>query len=547
MWSFLLVIAFRGWGVPTLVGQTASTAQEKVILYGYRIAGTVVSKTDGHPLDRARVFLQSAEDSRSVRSVVTGEEGRFEFSGLTPGKYSLRGSRHGFISAAYDQHEQFSTSIVAGADLDTGNLTLKLAPTAIINGRVFDEVGDPVREATVILYRDDPTGYLSQIQKLRDTRTDDQGAYEIAQIEPGTYFVSANAKPWYAVHSVTESTAQGMPVITVDESLDVAYPTTYYADATDPDSAAPILVRPGDDIKVDVHLNPVPALHVLFHVPGDAVHGFSFPQLFQPAFGGFNLIRDAGGHMISPGIVEVNGIPAGRYNVHIDTGGQDQGIQISGVDISKTGEEFDTSRGEMMSRIKVAMQVGKPAMPEHLFVGLRSEHRQIKAFQALDGNGQAELERVVPGKYEVVVWSAVKTYSISHIFAEGKPVFDHIVSVAPGASLSISLGLVNQDAEVRGTAKRTGKGFAGATIVLIPNPPPASRDFLRRNQSDLDGTFDFRGVDPGSYTILAIANGWDLDWSLPGVMRPYLERGKTINVSSGQVLNLAYPIEVQGK
>jgi hypothetical protein len=40
----------------------------------------------------------------------------------------------------------------------------------------------------------------------------------------------------------------------------------------------------------------------------------------------------------------------------------------------------------------------------------------------------------------------------------------------------------------------------------------ATRDLFRRDQSDLDGTFSLHGVIPGTYTVVAIDNGWDLDW-----------------------------------
>ena len=79
------------------------------------MAGTVVSKTDGHPLARARVTLRDTKDSRKFESRITAEDGRFDFPVVPPGKYSLTGAKRGFITAAYDQHEQFSTAIVPGA------------------------------------------------------------------------------------------------------------------------------------------------------------------------------------------------------------------------------------------------------------------------------------------------------------------------------------------------------------------------------------------------------------------------------------------------
>ena len=169
-----------------------------------RVAGTVVSKTDGHPLARARVTLRDTKDSRKFESLVTAEDGKFEFHGVPPGKYSLTGAKRGFITAAYDQHDQFSTAIVTGAGIDTDALVLRLAPAAMISGKILDESGEPVRHASVMLYYQDHSSGVDQIHQSHGAQTDDQGEYEIPSLMPGTYFLSASAKPWYALHPQSE-------------------------------------------------------------------------------------------------------------------------------------------------------------------------------------------------------------------------------------------------------------------------------------------------------------------------------------------------------
>ena len=57
---------------------------------GFRVAGTVVSKVDGHPLTGARVVLASTKARQQSESVATSEDGKFEFTGVPAGKYSLR-------------------------------------------------------------------------------------------------------------------------------------------------------------------------------------------------------------------------------------------------------------------------------------------------------------------------------------------------------------------------------------------------------------------------------------------------------------------------
>ena len=46
------------------------------------------------------------------------------------------------------------------------------------------------------------------------------------------------------------------------------------------------------------------------------------------------------------------------------------------------------------------------------------------------------------------------------------------------------------------------------------------------------GTFSLQDVAPGSYTLVAIENGWDLDWSQPGVIA-VLRQARTHNPDHG--------------
>jgi len=173
----------------------------------------------------------------------------------------------------------------------------------------------------------------------------------------------------------------------------------------------------------------------------------------------------------------------------------------------------------------------------------------MAASRAVDAKGAVELQRVPTGRYEVVVWSPGKTYSIAHIAADGAEISGHTLIVAPGSSPSVSLTVASGSMDIQGIVTRAGKGFAGAMVVLVPKNPEIDRDLFLRDQSDLDGTFLLRGVVPGAYMLLAIENGWDLDWAQPGVIAAYLKHGRRITVGKqdGRLTNLADPVEVQSK
>ena len=124
----------------------------------------------------------------------------------------------------------------------------------------------------------------------------------------------------------------------------------------------------------------------------------------------------------------------------------------------------------------------------------------------------------------------MQSYSVVGIASDAGTISGHSLNVPPGASLTIALSLVGGSVTVEGFAKRAGKGISGAMVVLVPKNPEANRDRIRRDESDSDGSFSLPNVIPGSYTIIAIENGWDLDWAEPGVLSGYLKNGQTLEV-----------------
>src|SRR5882762_8800851 len=192
----------------------------------FRIAGTVVNSKTSQALGRVQVAVTDTKNPKNSQTVVTTDDGRFQFQ-VAAGKYSLQGSKRGFLTFAYEQHENFWTGIVTGAGLDTESLVLRLPPTAMISGKVTDEIGEPVRGATITVFRENHGAGVSRVEATANVATDDLGTYEVDSLGLGTYFVTATAQPWYAEHPVTSQASAGMASL-IDRDLDVAYPSSYY-------------------------------------------------------------------------------------------------------------------------------------------------------------------------------------------------------------------------------------------------------------------------------------------------------------------------------
>jgi hypothetical protein len=541
-WRSLFCLTIAAYAVSALAAQTIPPGSES----RYRIAGMVVSKTDGHPLARARVSIGNVKNQKEVFSVVTSDDGKFEFTGLAAGKYFLQGDKRGYLPGSYDQHEQYSTAVVTGAGIDTENLILRLPPAAYITGKVLDESGDPVRRATVNLYHINHSEGVNRIVGGRDATTDDLGAYELGQENPGTYFVSARATPWYAIHPASSEAGGNAQATHVDTALDVAYPVTYFGDVTDADSTTPIQLHGGDRLEADIHLNPVQALHLFFRAPNDPQHGVQVPQLVRPGLGGDEAIVEANIQSVSPGLWELTGVPAGRYSVRIPSAAGTS--EVKQMDVVNDGQELDTSGAEAQGAVNISARVpGENSLPSQLAVGLRLPHGNIKSWQMFDAKGEAHLQQLDPGRYEVVVWNFGKPYSIAQISSSDAEISGHSINVPQGSTVAASLTLATGMGNVTGIAKQAERAVAGAMVVLVPKDSTLNPDLFRRDQTDLDGTFQLISVVPGSYTIMAIQDGWDLDWSQPASIAPYMRKGKQIEIVNQRSLSLPHPIEVQPK
>jgi hypothetical protein len=83
-------------------------------------------------------------------------------------------------------------------------------------------------------------------------------------------------------------------------------------------------------------------------------------------------------------------------------------------------------------------------------------------------------------------------------------------------------------------------------ILLVPRESRLYPALVRRDQSDSDGSFSLHDVPDGHYTVLAILDGWKLDWKERRVIEPYLRSGVPINITSqtAPIVNLPQPVAV---
>jgi uncharacterized protein (DUF2141 family) len=515
----------------------------------FKIAGVVVNSVSGAPLARARVTIVNTRNARDSQWRIAEEDGRFEFTGLKSGKYSLQGARSGFISSAYEQHAQFSTAIVTGAPLDTENLTLRLVPVAMISGKILDESGDPIRNAGVKLFRENHNMGVTQIVPVAFASSDDRGYYDFWPVIPGTYYVSATARPWYAAHPPSvHAEGGGTSFRAVDAALDVCYLSTYYGDTTETESAIPIPIKGGEHAEIDIHMEPVPSLHLLFHVPEGEQNGFIAPEFQKRVFDSVEEVETGGSQQLSPDTFELVGVPTGKYTVRFRGSTPDEPGRSAEMKITNDGQELDLSSGEPLGSLKLSVKIlGGENLPQSLFVALRDAQLRTVESRAVDRNGEVNFEGLPAGRYAIAASSTSKPYSVVRTSSQGTETSGNGFDLTPGSSISMSASLLSGKARVEGFVMRSGKSAAGVMVVLVPADPESNIDLFRRDESDFDGSFVLPGVVPGNYSVIAIEDGWAVDWSRPAVLARYTPRGQklTVGPQSQGTVSLSEPVEVQ--
>lgn len=529
----------------------------------FQISGTIVDSVTGQPLSNARVAIAPISQRADFTTVVTGDDGRFVFHDLARNKYTLTAQRRGYIAESFNQHEQFSSSIAVGPGLDSSNLVFRLAAESTISGTVTDDQGDGVREAQVMLFQNMVAGGSRTTKQRATAQTDEDGFYRFGHLPAGRYYIAVSAEPWYAQHFTPRnmtsfSVAQGNSVSTsfgsigrimgntrvpapMEEQqspLDVSFPLTFYPGVTDASSATAAVLGKGEKASIDVVLTPVRALHFRVNIenaqqPGPAEQQPQFSiHMEQTLFDGIPVPVRTQYASTEPGVAEVVGIAPGHYNLKINTWNKDQMqvIQERDVELSGSGE-LDASSNTASIPLAVKVIFDLLSARDQLSVLLRNKKSAKVLRESINDKAEADFKQgVLPGTYEVSLQSAKQIF-IKSLSASGAKVTGRTLEIKGRNPIKLSITAVEGEGEIHGVALREGKETAGAMVVLVPADPAHNQVLFRRDQSDSDGTFTLGNIVPGMYTLLAIQNGWDLEWSKPEVLQRFMAQGEAMIVA----------------
>ena len=279
---------------------------------------------------------------------------------------------------------------------------------------------------------------------------------------------------------------------------------------------------------------------------------------------------------IAPGIVELSGIPAGQIEVNMTTGsiliGQEDSLvshgrtlNLSGdteVDLSSQGDAAAVSGMVLSSRFSPPPASAAQASPDQTSpdqaalvqtmeegsLSMSLTFRSLKTGESYDatisGSGKFSFAAsTLPlGSYEVE-FAGQSGLRVSSLEATGATVSGHAVEILAGQPVNLTVHATEANCTVSGIALKNGKPVAGAMVLLVPQDPGHDMSLYHRDQSDSDGSFSVSPLFPGRYILLAIENGWDLEWADPKVMFQYLPGGQPLELKPAASLTLSAKVQ----
>src|SRR5687767_8681110 len=156
---------------------------------GHPVGGAVVSLSGG----LAQISLTSVARSLDggPRRAITDGEGRFVFSDLAAGAYTLDAAKPGYLNGAFGRRRfgGLPQSLVLAEGERNTTVRIPIWEFVAISGTVLDEANEPMVGVMVTAYRQTFIATRPRLTPAGTVTTDDRGIYRLDTLAPGTYTV----------------------------------------------------------------------------------------------------------------------------------------------------------------------------------------------------------------------------------------------------------------------------------------------------------------------------------------------------------------------
>ena len=546
-------------GAPINADRTQSDGQTPPTPAGTaRVYGRVVTADTGGAVRMATVLLSSP--SSPSWTTTTDADGRFDFTQLPAGRFTLRLAKAGFVTTTFGASPRLSQiELRAGQQLDRGDLVLPRA--GVITGRIVDEFGDPVSDLSVAANRLEYTvPGVRRLASARNAQTNDLGEYRIYGLQPGNYYVSAKPEGLrgVVVNSAVTSSNRGLA------------PTFFPGTATASD-AKPVVVTAGEvTANVSMRLLTVPLVHVAGRVVDS--RGLAASTVIV-MLNGARMDGAVGGTMQygevdAQGRFTLSSVAPGEYRLDVVSKAHLEAIAASGSSIrpvvpdefasqpvSVMGENVDdliiqTGRGfELTGTVVVE---GAAVTPEVL-KGLQVEVFPLNQGQGVSMMLQTGRVAVRPdgsfsvrgliGTRMVRVGGLPAGLALKSVRAQGIDVTDDGLQMTQGDIPNVEIILTATPTLVTGSVSdRSGTPVREYAVIIFADDSrrwtaPFNR-FVTVARPTTDGRFTVRALPSGNYLAVAMETLVEGEWAEPENLERLRAHATRFSLADGETRTL---------
>jgi len=507
------------------------------------IRGRIVAGDTGKPLRRARVTLTAPELAGEPRNTSTDEDGRYEFTELPAGRFTLRVRRGGYLPLAYGQRRpREAPKPLQLLDREVvDHVDLALPRMAVITGRVLDDAGDPMEGVNVhavrIMFRDGqrrlvPVGAVQN-------RSDDDGEFRLTGLTPGTYYVVAETRDTWTVARDTVKQVMG-------------FAPTYFPGTTQLSDARRLTVQVGRRINnVDFSMITGRAARL----SGTAVdsHGKPFQnvsvreEVRGEDFGSFGTVASTAVH--PDGTFVIEHVPPGEYVIGAATGRDVPEPQVAIADITVDGSDIDnltligsaggTVTGRVLTedgavpdlpRLRVTVAERISGQPSPLVIG---------AFGSQAGLVETDGTFTVKGVFGRC-WLNVNLpdgWMVKSVTHRGRDITGVPFDMKSGDNMSdVQVILTTKVTTVSGQlANDKGGPITDATVILFASHADTWTQgrFIRATRPDQQGQWRIKGLPPGEFLAVAVDYVEDEQWNDPEYLESIRRYAQKVTLEEG--------------
>ncbi len=482
-------------------------------------------------------------DQAAIMRTTTNAGGRFKLNPPGFGAYRVRVQKEGYLDAApLNAGRTSETTVTLTSEKSRADSKLLLARPGEIAGKVLDDQSKKPLDgldlaAYLVFYshgmrRGLPVGFAV---------TRDDGSFVVKNLGPGTYVVVPRFRPWGPSRIVKEFKAEDAGII------DPGYETRFWPGGTDLASGLPVTIRSGDRIELgDLRATQTRFFRVQAQVSQGLCGEEELHVAVAPA--GTTLFETTGSVSCGRPFL-IRGLGPGSYTIEVNAVIESTGEPIYGR------ETFDLSRENVHVTIPVSPTIelsGKIVPPEGATgagmseIGLRLENESsARSLQELspihpDKNGNFHFSKVRIQEQDVELFGLPAGLYVAAIRYNGAAVRDAAIAIDPYAAAHfLEIALDNMPAAATGTVRDRDRPVVGATVILSRWPSDPKRIWANSRIATNDlGQFQFAGLAPGEYRLIAVLPEDLPKLEEPGVLLSLLSAGKKITISRGGFENL---------